>query len=92
MFQTKVVEKIKTHILCSVIPPPKKKNCAIYEIRWQKWAGPATDDSMAHSHYMLDTKATNTHIICITYHFSRAVVVRMHLNVMLFVHCLSCEV
>jgi len=32
MFQTKVVEKIKTHILCSLptTPPPKKK-CAIYE-------------------------------------------------------------
>jgi hypothetical protein len=25
MFQTKVVQKIKTHILCSVIPPPPRK-------------------------------------------------------------------
>jgi hypothetical protein len=30
MFQTKVVEKIKTHILCSISPPPK--NRAIYEV------------------------------------------------------------
>jgi hypothetical protein len=22
MFQTKVVEKVKTHVLCSIIPPP----------------------------------------------------------------------
>jgi hypothetical protein len=31
MLQTKIVEKIKIHILCSIAPPPKKKN-AIYEI------------------------------------------------------------
>ena len=32
MFQTKVVEKIKTHILCSVT---FFENCAIYEIMWK---------------------------------------------------------
>jgi hypothetical protein len=32
MFQTKVVEKIKTHILCSVT---LFENGAIYEIMWQ---------------------------------------------------------
>jgi hypothetical protein len=31
MFQTKFVEKIKTHVLCSIIPPPPPKN-AVYEI------------------------------------------------------------
>ena len=33
MFQTKVVEKIKTHILYSVIFFPE--NCAVYEIMWK---------------------------------------------------------
>jgi len=32
MFQTKAVEKIKTHILCSITFP---KNCAIYEMMWK---------------------------------------------------------
>ena len=34
MFQTKVVEKIKTHILCSVTPP-HPQNRAVYEIMWK---------------------------------------------------------
>jgi len=33
MFQTKVVEKIKTHILCSIT---FSKNIAVYEIMWKK--------------------------------------------------------
>ena len=54
MFQTKVVEKIKTHILCSVIF--FSENRAVYEIMWKKYcrAVQATDDNMAHSHCMLD--------------------------------------
>jgi len=37
MFQIKVVEKIKTHILCSVTPPPPlpPENRAVYEIKWK---------------------------------------------------------
>jgi len=36
MFQTKVVEKIKTHILCSVTPPPPpppppRKSCRLLD-------------------------------------------------------------
>jgi hypothetical protein len=33
-FQTKVLEKIKTHNLCSITPPPLE-NGAIYEIIWK---------------------------------------------------------
>ena len=44
MFQTKVVEKIKTRILCSVtlpLPsPPQKKYHAVYEIMWKTFVGP----------------------------------------------------
>ena len=51
MFLKKVVDKIKTHILCS-IPPPKKNSDSVV-----KYCKPrqATDDSMAHAHFMLDT-------------------------------------
>jgi len=53
MFETKIVEKIKTHILCSV---------TLYKKSWRLWdnvekycgGGLATDD-MAHAHFMLDT-------------------------------------
>ena len=34
MFRTNVVEKIQTHILCSVTPPPNETH-AVYEIMWQ---------------------------------------------------------
>ena len=34
MFQTKFVQKIKIHILCSVIFP-KKQNLAVYEVKWK---------------------------------------------------------
>ena len=54
MFQTKFVQKIKTHILCSV---------AFFRKSYRLWdnvekyctAGQATDDNMAHAHFMLDT-------------------------------------
>ena len=52
MFQTNVVEKIKTHILYSVF----FKSCREWE-NMEKYyrAGQATDDNMAHAHWMLDT-------------------------------------
>jgi hypothetical protein len=54
MFQTKVVEKIKTQTVCSVT---FLKNRAYYQIMLKKYctAGQATDDNMAHAHFMLDT-------------------------------------
>jgi len=57
MFQTKVVEKIETHILCSMRhpPPPPRKSCRSWDVK-KIYATPqqATDDS-----YQL-TKATDT--------------------------------
>jgi hypothetical protein len=38
MFQTKVAEKIKTHILFSITFPPE--NLAVYEITWKNIAEP----------------------------------------------------
>ena len=52
-FQTKLVEEIKTHILCSVTF--FKKLCHLCD-NVEKYcrAGQATDDNMAHVHCMLD--------------------------------------
>jgi len=54
MFLIKVAEEIKT--VCSVTF--SFENPVVYEIMWNIYiycrAGQATDDSMAHAHYMLD--------------------------------------
>ena len=54
MFQIKVLEKIKTHILCSVT---FYRNLCLFKNNVEKYctAGQATDDNMAHAHFMLDT-------------------------------------
>ena len=50
----------------------------------------ATDDNMAHAHYLLN-KATETPTICNTYCFSIAkMVTRTRHNITLYVHYLSC--
>jgi hypothetical protein len=54
MFQTKVVEEIKTRILCSI---------TFFRLSYLLWdnvekyftAGQATDDNMAHEHFVLRT-------------------------------------
>jgi len=53
MFQTKVVEKIKTHISYQHFFFEIR---TVYEKMWKKYcrAGQATDDRMAHAHCMLD--------------------------------------
>jgi hypothetical protein len=65
-----------------------------YEIMWKKYctAGHATDDNMAHARCMLDTYGYKyTLTIYNTYCFSTATMVELtHLNVTLYVHCLSC--
>jgi len=55
MFQTKVVEKIKTHILCSVTFISK---IVPFWDNVEKYgrAGQTTDDSMAHALCVLDKK------------------------------------
>jgi hypothetical protein len=89
--QNKAVEKIKTHILCSVTL--FRKSCRLWD-NVEKYcrAEQATDDNMAHAHCMLDTQGyKHTHRICNTYCFSTATVVAgTRLNVTLYVHCLSC--
>ena len=54
MFQTKVVQKIKTHILCSVTF--FRKSCGLWNnVEKCCTSGQVTDGNMAHAHCMLDT-------------------------------------
>ena len=58
MFQIKIMEKIKAHILCSItFFWGGRGNRAIYEIMWKKYrrVGQATDDIMAHADCMVNT-------------------------------------
>jgi len=53
MFQAKVVERIKTHILCAVTFPEYLTVC---EIMWKNVvAGQVTEYNTAHAHCMLQT-------------------------------------
>jgi hypothetical protein len=53
MFQTKIVEKIETHILCHV--PFFLKSFRLWDnVGKRGTAGQATDDKMAHTLCMLD--------------------------------------
>jgi hypothetical protein len=85
----KVVEKIKTHSLCSV--NSFSENNAIQEIMWKNMVQP--DISQIEILYSAEEmkESRHTHIIFITVCFSTAaVVILKHSNVTLYVHCLSC--
>ena len=54
MYQTKSVDEIKTHILCSITF--FRQSCRLWEnVEKYGRAGQATDDNMTYSHCMLDT-------------------------------------
>jgi len=65
MFQTKDVEKIKTHILCSWNPPPpsSRKSSRLWDnlLNYCE-AGQAADDNMAHAYCILSTFRLQTHL------------------------------
>jgi hypothetical protein len=90
MCQTKVVEKLETHILCSITF--FRRSCILWHnVENVCRAGLATDDNMAHAHCMLDAYGyKQTHRLCSTHCFSTATMVaRTRLNVTLYVHCLA---
>ena len=95
MFQTKFVEEIKTHILCS-ITFFFQKSCRFWD-NVEKYcrAGQATEDNMAHAYCILDTQGyKHTFRICNICYFSTVTMVtRKLLVVMLYVcvHCSSCS-
>jgi hypothetical protein len=103
MCQIKVVEKTRTHILCSVTSF-RKLCCLLHNVEKYGGAREAADNwhlrvacwiskatrSQAHS---LDRAPTPPHTlgICYSYRFSTATVVSWkHLSVTLYVHCMSC--
>ena len=87
MFQTKVVQKIKIHILYSVTFPD---NRAVYEVIWKNMIKPQSTDNNVIRRMRFARWITMARI-CNTYCFSTATVVtRTLLSVMCYVHCLSC--
>ena len=90
IIQTNIVDKIKTHVLCSVT---FWKSCHLWD-NVEKYciADKDTDDNMVHVHCTLDTYGyKHTVRICNTHCFSTATMVtRKRLNIALYVHCLSC--
>ena len=87
IFQTKAVQKIKTHILCSVTF--SRKSCSLWD-NVEKYcrAGQTTDGDMAHALCMMDTLDYRNSLRIYNLHrcFTTTVVVRTHCNVTLNVH------
>jgi hypothetical protein len=97
IFPTKLVQKIKASILCSMtfFPPSPLKSCRLwYNVEKYCRTGQTTDDNMAHAHCVLDIKGyKHTLRIFHTHCFSMATMVRRtRLNVTAYVPCLSCIV
>jgi hypothetical protein len=75
MFQTKVVEEIKKHVLCSVIVP---ENRAFFLIKWEKPVEPDEPQITVrgHARYVLDHEDyRHTFRIRNTYFFATATMV-----------------
>jgi len=91
MFHTNFVEKIKTHILCSVTFF-SFENRAVCEIMWKNFVDGDRPQMTIWRGRIAGciTKAKHTLRLCNTHCFSTATVVaRTHLTVTLYVHCLS---
>jgi hypothetical protein len=91
MFQTKVVDKIKTHIVCSVIFFFFRKSCRLWErgkIMYSE-AHHRLDAAWAfHVGYL--TLQKHTQVVYYSFFFNATMVALMRLNVTLYLHCLSC--
>jgi hypothetical protein len=95
MFQTTVLEKIKNTLFCLTFFSFFRKSCRLWDnVEKQRTAEQATDYNTAHVHSTLDIWGyKHTLRICNTYCFSTATMVaQMRLNVILYVHCLSCSI
>jgi hypothetical protein len=91
-FRTKVVQKIKTHILYA-IKLFFRKSCLLWnnvEKYCRAWQ--VTGENSAHGHCMINTLGyKHTLKVCNTYCSSTArMIVLTRLKVMLYLHCLSC--
>jgi len=89
MFETKVVQKMKTHILCSITS--YQKSCCLW-CNMEKYytARQVIDDNIIwHIHiacWIPKARNTLSEYVILT----ATAVTRMCLNFMLHVHCLSC--
>ena len=54
MFPTRVLEKIKTRVLCSITSFSPKIELFVKKVEKYCRGGKATDDNMVHMHCMLD--------------------------------------
>ena len=83
MFQTKVAQKIKTHIFRSVTFFFFRKSCRLWNNMEKCRTWLAADDNMAHAHCVLDTKGYKyTLRWCNTYCFYTATMVAWtHLSI-----------
>ena len=88
MFQTKVVQKIKTHILFSVTVFLKSFRLWENVEKTYCTAGQATGACALHAGYI--RLQTHTHTCCITLIAFYTMFARTRLNVTLYVPCLSC--
>jgi hypothetical protein len=88
MFQIKLVEKIRTHTLCSVTFIWKSYRLADNMVKYCR-ASHAPDDNMVH--YLLDTQGyKHTPRMCNTYFFLTAIIVaQVYISVMLYVHLVA---
>ena len=85
MFETNVIEKIKTHILYSIISP---ENRDLYEVMWKNMVHP---DRPQMTVYGAEKMQWYTHMIYNTYcFFSAELLTRRLRSVPVYVHCLSC--
>jgi hypothetical protein len=95
MFLTKVVDKIKSHILCAITS--YRKSCGLWDnVEKFGTARQATDDNIIQRMRFTCwiTKATDTHSeYVILTAFPQQLITRTRLNIMLYVHCLcySCH-
>jgi hypothetical protein len=70
MFQTKAIEKIKTHILRS--KPCFLKSCRLGDnVEKYRGAGQGTEDNTAHAH-CVPNNANSEYVICISFHRTSA--------------------
>jgi hypothetical protein len=90
MFQTNIVEKFRTHILCSIT---FFENHAVYEIMWKnvvEWGRPQMTVWRMRIACWIPRAATTPRLFS-TYWFPTATIVAgTHLHVTLYVHRLSC--
>jgi len=88
MFQTSVLQEIKTHILCPITSPPPPQKIVPFMICGKY--GKATDDNTAHARCVDTQVYKHTQWICNTDCFSTTTMAaRTRLSVTLFVLCLS---